>query len=61
MGNCTCVIDLVGDGSERSIQAWLRYYATAEDRRCWALEFPQDRMPDPVDPPFDRDRHLPRC
>ena len=59
MGDCACHIDLVGDGSEDSCQLWLRYYATEDDRALWAQDFPDDPIPDHVDPPYDRDRNLP--
>ena len=36
---------------------WLRYYATAEERRAWAEEFP-DPLPAAEDPPYPRE--LPR-
>ncbi len=60
MGDCACHIDLVGDGSEESIQLWLRYYADESVRDDWADQFPGDPIPDHTDPPYDRDRHLPK-
>jgi len=60
MGDCAWHIDFVGDGSEESIRVWLRHYATGVDRQHWAMDFPDDAMPEHVDPPCDRDRHLPQ-
>ena len=59
MGNCACHIDLISDGSDESIWLWLRYYAEDCERRDWAKEFPGDPVPEHIDPPCDRDRHLP--
>lgn len=55
-----CSIDLIGSGSEEDIQTGLRYYESEEERRHWAEEFPGDIIPPHEDPPYDRDRHLPR-
>lgn len=60
MGPCACHIDLVSDGSEDSIQLWLRHYADDFDRDLWTQEFPDVHIPTHVDPPHDRDRHLPQ-
>ena len=56
----TCHIDLVSDGSEESCQIWLRHYAIEEERDLWAVDFPDDPIPEHLDPPYDRDRHLPQ-
>ena len=53
-------IDLTGSGSEEDNQIYLRYFADEEHRKQWAADWPDDPMPDHEDPPFDRDRHLPR-
>ena len=53
-------IDLAGCGSEESTEIWLRHYADGVARDLWARDFPDDPIPDHVDPPYDRDRHLPR-
>ena len=52
-------IDLIGSGSEEDIHLWMKYYADEETRRQWMDEWPDDEMPDHVDPPYDRDRLLP--
>lgn len=54
------MIDLTGSGSEDDNQAYLKYYADEEYRRQWADDWPDDRIPEHEDPPFDRDRFLPQ-
>jgi hypothetical protein len=54
------MIDLTGSGSDEDNQVYLRYYADEEQRRQWAVDWPDDLMPEHEDPPFDRDRHLPQ-
>lgn len=61
IANTACHIDLVSGGSDEATQAWLRHYALDMDRELWAAEFPDDPMPAHVDPPYDRDRHLPEA
>jgi hypothetical protein len=54
------MIDLTGSGSEEDNYVYLKYYADKEHRQQWALDWPDDTMPEHEDPPFDRDRHLPQ-
>ncbi len=54
------VIDLTGSGSDEDIQIFLKYYADQGYRERWARDWPDDPMPKHEDPPFDRDRHLPK-
>jgi hypothetical protein len=54
------MIDLTGSGTDEDNQIYLKYYADEEHRRQWKLDWPDDPMPDHEDPPFDRDRYLPR-
>ena len=54
------MIDLTGSGSEEDNQIYLKFYADEEHRRQWAADWPDDVIPDHEDPPFDRDRHLPK-
>jgi hypothetical protein len=54
------IIDLTGSGSDEDNQIYLKYYADEEHRKQWALDWPDDPMPDHEDPPFDRDRSLPQ-
>lgn len=55
-----CDLDMLGSCSEEDIQNSLRYYDDEEMRRRWAKDFPKDVIPPHEDPPYDRDRHLPR-
>lgn len=54
------MIDLTGSGSEADNQAYLKYYADEIYRRRWAHDWPDDRMPEHEEPPYDRDRFLPQ-
>ena len=54
------MIDLTGSGSEDDNQIYLKYYADEEYRRQWAHDWPDDRIPEHEEPPFDRDRFLPQ-
>jgi len=54
------MIDLTGSGSDEDNQIYLKYYADEEHRRQWAHDWPDDPLPDHEEPPFDRDRLLPR-
>jgi hypothetical protein len=55
-----CHLDLVGSGSDDDNDLYLRYYADEETREHWRADFPKDEIPPHEDPPFDRDRLLPR-
>jgi hypothetical protein len=54
------MIDLTGSGSEEDNQIYLKYFADEEHRKQWALDWPDDVIPEHEDAPFDRDRHLPQ-
>jgi hypothetical protein len=54
------MIDLTGSGSEDDNQIYLKYYADEQYRRQWEHDWPDDRMPEHEEPPFDRDRFLPQ-
>jgi len=54
------MLDLTGSGSEEDNQIYLKYYADEEQRKQWALDWPDDSMPKHEEPPFDRDQHLPQ-
>jgi len=54
------IIDLTGSGSDDDNQIYLKYYADEEHRKQWALDWPDDPMPDHENPPYDRDRTLPQ-
>lgn len=50
----------IGACNEEDTAIWLKHYADEEQRRRWHHDFPDDPMPAPEPPPFDRDRHLPK-
>ena len=53
-------IDLISSGSEEDIQDYLKYYADPLARQGWRREFPEFDVPEHQDPPYDRDRFLPK-
>lgn len=53
-------LDILGGCSEEDMYLHRKHYADYKDRRRWAEEYPDDEMPAHEDPPYDRDRHLPR-
>ncbi|MCX5727742.1 MAG: hypothetical protein NTZ28_02690 [Nitrospirae bacterium] len=55
-----CHLDIIGSGSEEDVQIGLKYYDDEEERSHWHKSFPEDTIPDHEDPPYDRDRHLPK-
>lgn len=54
------LIDLTAGGTDEDNALYLKYYADEEHRRRWAHDWPDDPLPEHEDPPFDRDRFLPR-
>jgi hypothetical protein len=54
------MIDLTGSGSDEDNLIYLKYYADEEHRKQWALDWPDDPIPEHEDPPFDRDSSLPQ-
>jgi hypothetical protein len=55
-----CHIQMLGSGSEEDMQLYLKYYADEAWRNHWREDFPDDPVPDHEDPPYDRDRLLPK-
>lgn len=53
-------VDLSGNGTEESVQTYLKYYADDEERARWAENEPDLVVPERAPRPFDRDRRLPR-
>ncbi|MFZ0427736.1 MAG: hypothetical protein WAO20_06440, partial [Acidobacteriota bacterium] len=51
-------IDVIGSGSEEDTETWLRYYASEQDRKRWARDWPGSPLPEHDDLPYDRDRFL---
>lgn len=58
-GGVTCV-DLLIDGSEKSSRLYLKYYADESERQHWLEDEEDYDMPPHEEPPYDRDRHLPK-
>lgn len=55
-----CHIDFLSSGSDEDNELYLKYYADDDWRAQWAADFPDETIPAHVDPPHDRDRHLPK-
>ncbi|HEY3132340.1 MAG TPA: hypothetical protein VGL91_22990 [Acidobacteriota bacterium] len=53
-------IDFVGSGSEEDIELYLKHYADDASRKHWQADFADASIPEHIDPPYDRDRHLPQ-
>lgn len=52
-------IDFVSSGSDEDNEAYLRYYADNVHRKAWQEDWGEP-IPPKEDPPYDRDRKLPR-
>jgi len=50
----------LGSGSEEDMQLYMKYFADGDYRAEWAAEFPILELPPHEDPPFDRDKDLPK-
>jgi len=53
-------LDMIGSGGDEDIALWMKYYADEDTRTRWVKEYPDMEIPPHVDPPFDRDRNLPK-
>jgi hypothetical protein len=53
-------IQMLGSGSEEDNLLYLKYYADDAFRQHWQEEFTSDPIPRHEDPPYDRDRVLPK-
>ena len=53
-------IELLGSYSEEDMQLFLKYYADGDFRRQWHKDWAKDPIPAHEDPPYDRDRRLPK-
>jgi hypothetical protein len=56
-----CHLPMLGSGSEDDTYRYLKYFADEQWRAHWLKDFPDYEMPEHEDPPYDRDRHIPRC
>lgn len=54
-------IELLGSYSGEDMQLFLKYYADEDFRRQWHKDWPKDPIPPHEDPPYDRDRLLPKA
>jgi hypothetical protein len=54
-------IQLLSSGSEEDSFLYLKYYADDDWRSQWLADWPNDPMPAHEDPPYDRDRLLPKA
>jgi hypothetical protein len=52
-------LDLLGSGSEKDMQLYMKYFADEQYRAEWKAQFPELDFPPHEDPPFDRDKDLP--
>lgn len=59
--NGACHLPLLGSGSDEDNWLYLKYYADDDFRQVWQKDFPDDPIPAPEDPPYDRDRLLPKA
>jgi hypothetical protein len=53
-------IQLLGGCSEEDMLLYLKFYADDDFRRQWHKDWPKDPMPRHENPPYDRDRLLPK-
>lgn len=53
-------IEMLGSYSEEDMRLFLKYYADDDFRRQWHKDWPKDPIPAHEDPPYDRDRLLPK-
>jgi hypothetical protein len=58
--NSACHIQMLGDCSEEHNWLYLKYYADDAMREHWREGLPNDPVPAHEDPPYDRDRLLPK-
>jgi hypothetical protein len=58
--NAAYHIEPLGGCSEEDMQLYLKYYADDSWRRQWHKDWPNDPIPAHEDPPYDRDRLLPK-
>lgn len=57
--NAEWYVDILGGWSPDDTLTYLKYYADEKTRQEWRTDYPDLQLPEHVDPPYDRDRHLP--
>ena len=57
--NYSIQIDLTKTGPDNGMPAYLKYYATEEQRRMYSAAYPDFKMPEHVEPPRRRDHLIP--
>ena len=57
----TCHLDILGGCSTEDMQLYMKYYADDEYREQTRQDYPDEPIPDHVDPPYDRDSKLPQA
>ncbi len=60
LSDCGFHTSPIGSGDEESTEISLIYYDDAERRAEWKASYPDSTIPAHIDPPHDRDRHLPK-
>jgi len=58
--NAAYHIQMLGGCSEEDMLLYLKYYADDDFREQWQKDGPNDPIPPHEDPPYDRDRRLPK-
>lgn len=53
-------LDMIGSGSDEDIFISMKYYASEKDRKRWKKDWPDFEMPPHEEPPYDRDKDLPK-
>ena len=59
--NAAYHLPMLGACSEEDMRLDLKYYADEDSRRQWQQDYPDDPLPAHEDPPYDRDRLLPKA
>jgi len=59
--NCACHIQLLSGGSDEDNLLYLKHYADEDWRQQWHKDWPNDPIPEHEDPPYDRDRVMPKA
>lgn len=53
-------LDMIGSGSDEDVFIDMKYYASEKERKRWKKDWPDFEMPPHEDPPYDRDKDLPK-